>query len=98
MLKLKRSNNVFKKNWYIKGAFPYRPIPWGLWGIFGKIPFHFARSGTDCVNSDFYESLTYFSFCVQEITYNMLCEMSLLDMCAQESLRLNPPAERYMQL
>ena len=34
-------------------------------------------------------------FChIQEITYSMLSEMNLLDMCAQESLRMYPPAGR----
>ena len=31
---------------------------------------------------------------IQEITYNMLSEMNLLDMCVQESLRIYPPGQR----
>ena len=33
---------------------------------------------------------------IQEITYNMLSEMNLLDMCVQESLRIYPPGQRLV--
>ena len=33
-------------------------------------------------------------FFTQEITFSMLSEMNLLDMCVQESLRMYPPAGR----
>ena len=35
-----------------------------------------------------------FIFHMQEIDYNLLCQMNLLDMCVQESLRMFPPAVR----
>ena len=58
--------------------------------------FHWCRTYLLSVLSGLYLKLCGYALqLLQELDYNLLCEMNFLDMCVQESLRIFPPAVRY---